>query len=80
MLCLVCPCGHSAPLPESSGRFTCSKCKRVQELAWFEAPAAFKKYFAWRLRTGRLAGTGAESPRIEFIPQGNGDGRRGSAA
>lgn len=36
MLCLVCPCGHSAPLPEEvCGKLLCTKCGRSQEFVQF---------------------------------------------
>lgn len=64
---MICPCGHSAPLPETSGRYVCSVCKRVLELNWFEGPNAMKKYEQWFIKARIFGKSPTERPRVEFI-------------
>ena len=58
MLCLVCPCGHSLPYPEKTGRYVCSRCSRVLHVKWFEGDSAWDDWHEWMLAR-------AFSPRVE---------------
>lgn len=65
---LVCPCGHSAPLPDplESRPFVCSKCKSRIELVCFDGESALHQWFI-------AAARGAALPArvrfaIQFIP------------
>lgn len=65
-LLMVCPCGHSAPLPETTGRYRCTQCSRTLEVNWFGRPQAYEQWLGWRIRTGRVAGEVGEKWRVEY--------------
>jgi len=69
-LLMVCPCGHSAPMPETTGRYVCSVCRKSLEFTWFEGPQAFNAWKLWRLKTGRVLAEKTDRPRIEFKAAG----------
>ena len=73
MLMLFCPCGHSAPYPEDSGSYRCTKCRRSVSVTWFEGPNAFEKWERWAKHPSRLFGPVGESGRVEYVgTQGTG--------
>lgn len=68
-LCLVCPCGHSAPLPLDGEKFTCTKCQRKLELARFRGPRAWREFRSWILTSGLLradASSWNDRPKIAW--------------
>lgn len=46
MLMLICPCGHSAILPENSARLICSECKRTHVFELFPGPDCIERWRA----------------------------------
>jgi hypothetical protein len=66
-LMLACSCGHSGPLPATSGRFVCSACKAAVEFTWFESPGAFDRWKLWLVRSGRLLPEAANRPHVEYV-------------
>lgn len=62
MLRFVCPCGHSAELPEQSVTNRCSKCARSLVFESFEGP---KAYDLWAAAARRRAFAAASLPRAE---------------
>jgi hypothetical protein len=63
---MVCPCGHSGSLPETSGRFVCSECKVSIDLSWFEAPVAWQRWKLWRIRSGQVMAQMENRVRVEY--------------
>jgi hypothetical protein len=64
-LLLFCPCGHSGPLPEATGRYRCSACGETQEVTWFAGPDVFGQWHRWRNRKAPPA----SGLRVEFVAE-----------
>lgn len=61
-LFLVCKCTHSAPLPDQSGSYKCTKCGNKITLTYFRSPNAWGQFEKWKLTEGK----DLEPVRIEY--------------
>lgn len=69
-LLIICPCGHSGPLPEETKTVTCSVCSRKLRIDWFSnhsrVGTAWQQWQVWRIKSGIVLNPPAEQFSVEL--------------